>query len=60
MKDSDVDKVDNAPIQIQWNDGLDDVEWTKEGLEEILATVGIQCQYNTAVSLEVEGQKSEG
>ncbi|WVR05300.1 hypothetical protein IAU60_002314 [Kwoniella sp. DSM 27419] len=24
-----------------------DVEWTKSGLEEILATVGVQCAYNT-------------
>ena len=32
------------------DDQLGGVEWTKEGLEEILGTVGIQCSYNTAVS----------
>lgn len=28
-----------------------DTEWTKEGVEEVLATVGLQCLYNTAVCL---------
>ncbi|KAK1926867.1 hypothetical protein DB88DRAFT_264 [Papiliotrema laurentii] len=34
----------------EWDDGLDEVEWTKEGLEEILGNVGVQCSYNTPVS----------
>jgi hypothetical protein len=27
-----------------------EIEWTKEGVEEILATVGVQCAYNSEVS----------
>ena len=27
-----------------------DAEWTREGVEEVLATVGVQCGYNTDVS----------
>lgn len=29
----------------------EEVEWTKDGVEQILATVGIQCVYNSDVSL---------
>jgi hypothetical protein len=29
----------------------DSIEWTKEGMEEILSTVGVQCSYETHVSL---------
>jgi len=28
----------------------EEVEWTKDGVEQILATVGIQCVYNSDVS----------
>jgi hypothetical protein len=28
----------------------EEVEWTKDGMEQILATVGIQCVYNSDVS----------
>lgn len=38
---------DDEPVE---DDRLSGVEWTKEGLEEILGTVGIQCSYKTAVS----------
>jgi hypothetical protein len=31
-------------------DGVE-VEWTKEGVEEVLSSVGVQCVYNTVVSL---------
>lgn len=34
-------------------DDLEGVEWTKEGLEEILGTAGVMCLYNTPVSLNV-------
>lgn len=27
-----------------------EIEWTREGVENILSTVGIQCAYNTEVS----------
>lgn len=27
-----------------------EIEWTKEGVEDILSTVGIQCVYNIEVS----------
>lgn len=43
-------KEDKPEEPIVYNDCLDEVEWTKEGLEEILGTVGVQCSYNTAVS----------
>jgi len=32
----------------------DAVEWTKDGLEEILGTVGVHCSYNAAVSYEAK------
>lgn len=37
-----------------------DTEWTREGFEEVLATVGVQCGYNTAVSLPFIAAPSNG
>jgi hypothetical protein len=39
-------KNGNKPVVIEG----EEVEWTKEGVEEILATVGVQCAYNSEVS----------
>lgn len=32
----------------------DYVEWTKDGMEEILGTVGVHCSYNATVSFEAK------
>lgn len=39
------ERKDNTSLTI---DGQE-VEWTKEGVEEILGTVGVQCAYNSDV-----------
>jgi hypothetical protein len=36
----------------------EEVEWTKDGVEQILATVGIQCVYNSDVSSSTSLQPS--
>jgi len=36
-----------------------ETEWTRSGLEEILATVGIQCAYNIEVSLLLSTHPSQ-
>jgi hypothetical protein len=45
---------DFPPEKLNHNKFIDvdgqQVEWTKAGLEKILATVGIQCTYNSDVS----------
>ena len=41
------DMNENKSITIEG----EEVEWTKDGVEQILATVGIQCVYNSDVSL---------
>ena len=37
----------------------EEVEWTKDGVEQILATVGIQCVYNSDVSPPAHLQPSQ-
>lgn len=45
-----VEKPDVSTLDAVARGYEQDVEWTKEGVETILATVGVQCAYNTAVS----------
>ncbi|WVQ98883.1 hypothetical protein IAU59_006014 [Kwoniella sp. CBS 9459] len=43
----DAEKSEKKADEEADGDEEEEVEWTKNGLEEILATVGIQCAYNT-------------
>lgn len=43
------DMNENRSITIEG----EEVEWTKDGVEQILATVGIQCVYNSDVSFGI-------
>lgn len=53
-KDKDHDAPSEAAdktVAVAVDHGLEiDTEWTKQGVEEVLATTGVQCAYNTEVS----------
>ncbi|WVQ67288.1 uncharacterized protein L199_005483 [Kwoniella botswanensis] len=39
-------KSDSSDTSVEKGEREEEVEWTKEGVEEILATIGVQCVYN--------------